>query len=193
MNNLTIEAAGEYNGYIAMGLTFVGSFIAIPILLGIARLFALYVIVRERHCVVFELFGKVRLVLHNPGIYCPWISSMGPLAALVPFLGKKYTVDMRLDQTYLRSQPVNSEEGAPMGIGIWCEMMVSDPLSYLLQKHRSSGIPACQHLQCHCALSEQPQARGHAGESPLHEPSGTRRGLGEIQGMGLRSGQHLCA
>jgi len=31
----------------------------------------------------------------------------------------------------LRSQPVNSEEGAPMGIGVWCEMFVSDPLAYL--------------------------------------------------------------
>ena len=40
---------------------------------------------------------------------------------------------MRLDQEYLRSQPVNSEEGAPMGIGIWYEMFISDPVSYLFK------------------------------------------------------------
>jgi regulator of protease activity HflC (stomatin/prohibitin superfamily) len=56
---------------------------------------------------------------------------MGPFAPLVSFFGKKRVVDLRLDQTYLRSQPVNSEEGAPMGIGVWCEMFVSDPLAYL--------------------------------------------------------------
>src|SRR5215207_3935395 len=56
---------------------------------------------------------------------------MGQFAALVPIFGRKRTVDMRLDQVYLRSQPVNSEEGAPMGIGVWCEMFVSDPISFL--------------------------------------------------------------
>jgi hypothetical protein len=50
---------------------------------------------------------------------------------LVPIFGKKFIVDVRIDQTYLRSQPVNSEEGAPMGIGVWCEMVVSEPLDYL--------------------------------------------------------------
>lgn len=114
----------------ALVITFVGSFIAMPILLGLARVFALYVVVRERQCVVFELFGKVRMVITEPGLHCPW-RGMGPLATLVPFFGKKYVVDMRIDQTYLRSQPVNSEEGAPMGIGVWCEMVVSDPVDYL--------------------------------------------------------------
>jgi regulator of protease activity HflC (stomatin/prohibitin superfamily) len=41
--------------------------------------------------------------------------------------------DMRLDQEYLRSAPVNSEEGAPMGIGIWYEMFISDPAAYLFK------------------------------------------------------------
>ena len=101
-----------------------------PILLGLARMFALYVVVRERQAVVFELFGKVRTVISEPGLHCPW-KSMGPFAVLVPFFGKKFIVDLRIDQTYLRSQPVNSEEGAPMGIGVWCEMVVSEPLDYL--------------------------------------------------------------
>jgi hypothetical protein len=46
---------------------------------------------------------------------------------------------MRLDQEYLRSQPVNSEEGAPMGIGIWYEMFVSDPVSYLFKNADPRG------------------------------------------------------
>jgi hypothetical protein len=56
---------------------------------------------------------------------------MGPFAALVPFFGHRRFVDMRLDQVYLRSQPVNSEEGAPMGIGVWYEMYVSDSMAFL--------------------------------------------------------------
>jgi len=40
---------------------------------------------------------------------------MGPFAMLVPVFGKKFTVDVRIDQTYLRSQPVNSEERRAYG------------------------------------------------------------------------------
>jgi regulator of protease activity HflC (stomatin/prohibitin superfamily) len=114
----------------ALVYTFGACFIVMPVLLAAARAFALYVVVRERQCVVFELFGKVRMVITEPGLHSPW-KSMGPFAVLVPFFGKKYAVDLRIDQTYLRSQPVNSEEGAPMGIGVWCEMVVSNPLDYL--------------------------------------------------------------
>lgn len=117
---------------------FFGSFVVVPLLLALARAFALYVVVRERQCVVFELFGKVRQVITEPGLHTPW-TSMGPLAVLVPFFGKKYVVDLRLDQTYLRSQPVNSEEGAPMGIGVWAEMVVSDPLAYLYKNNDPLG------------------------------------------------------
>jgi regulator of protease activity HflC (stomatin/prohibitin superfamily) len=122
----------------AMLYTFGLSFIGMPILLGLARVFALYVVVRERQCVVFELFGKVRMVITEPGLHTPW-SSMGPFAMLVPFFGKKHLVDLRIDQTYLRSQPVNSEEGAPMGIGVWCEMVVSEPLDYLYKNNDPLG------------------------------------------------------
>jgi regulator of protease activity HflC (stomatin/prohibitin superfamily) len=126
------------NFLIATGVTFVLSFILVPIALFWARVLGLYVIVQERQCVVFELFGKVRLVIHTPGIHSPWMT-LGPLAALVPFFGRKHVVDMRLDQTYLRSQPVNSEEGAPMGIGVWCEMFVHDPLGYLYKNADPGG------------------------------------------------------
>lgn len=122
----------------AFFVTFFASFILVPALLAIARLFALYVVVRERQCVVFELFGKVRLIIDEPGIHCPWLG-MGPFAPLVPIFGKKFVVDLRLDQTYLRSQPVNSEEGAPMGVGVWCEMVVSDPRAYIYKNADPAG------------------------------------------------------
>jgi len=64
---------------------------------------------------------------------------MGPLALLLPLFGKKYVVDLRLNQMYLRSQPVNSEEGAPMGIGVWCEMVVNDPVAYLYKNTDPAG------------------------------------------------------
>src|SRR5690606_8911706 len=118
--------------------TFFGCFILVPVLLAFARLFALYVVVKERQCVVFELFGKVRLIIDEPGLHCPWLG-MGPFAPLVPFFGKKFVVDLRLDQTYLRSQPVNSEEGAPMGVGVWCEMYVSNPHAYIYKNADPAG------------------------------------------------------
>jgi regulator of protease activity HflC (stomatin/prohibitin superfamily) len=46
---------------------------------------------------------------------------------------------MRLDQQYLRSNPVNSEEGAPMGVGIWYEMYISEPVSYLFKNADPRG------------------------------------------------------
>jgi regulator of protease activity HflC (stomatin/prohibitin superfamily) len=126
------------NFLIAVLVSFLGSFVAVPLLLALARGFALYVVVAERQCVVFELFGRVRAVIAEPGLHTPWLS-MGPFAMLVPFFGKKFVVDLRLDQTYLRSQPVNSEEGAPMGIGVWCEMYVSDPQAYLYKNTDPAG------------------------------------------------------
>ncbi len=122
----------------ASGLVFFGSFVAVPFGLFWLRLLGVYVVVRERECAVFELFGKVRLIISEPGLHWPWLA-MGPFAALVPFFGRKRMVDLRLDQVYLRSQPVNSEEGAPMGIGVWCEMFVSDPISFLYKNTDPTG------------------------------------------------------
>jgi regulator of protease activity HflC (stomatin/prohibitin superfamily) len=119
-------------------VTFFVSFVGVPIVMGLARAFGMYVIVRERQCVVFELFGTVRDVIAEPGLYFPWLR-IGPFAALVPFFGRKHWVDLRLDQTYLRSQPVNSEEGAPMGIGVWYEMIVSDPQAFLYKNADPQG------------------------------------------------------
>jgi regulator of protease activity HflC (stomatin/prohibitin superfamily) len=48
-------------------------------------------------------------------------------------------LDLRIDQTYLRSQPVNSEEGAPMGIGVWYEMYISNQTDYLFKNQDPDG------------------------------------------------------
>ena len=96
-------------------------------------------------------------------------------------------LDMRLDQEYLRSQPVNSEEGAPMGIGIWYEMFISDPVAYLFKNADPRGSLARQRQQLHGALPEQHEAGGHAGEPPRHEPDGARRGLAASRTSGATS------
>ncbi len=122
----------------ALFFTFIGCFIVIPLVLGIARIFGMYVIVKERECVVFELFGKVVATIDDPGMHCPWLK-IGLHATLIPFFGRRRFVDLRLDQNYLRSQPVNSEEGAPMGIGVWYEMYVSDPAAFLYKNADPRG------------------------------------------------------
>jgi regulator of protease activity HflC (stomatin/prohibitin superfamily) len=104
----------------------------------LGNIFGLYTIVKERECKVFVLFGKVLGVLDEPGLHI-LPAKLGPAAFVVNWLGKCYTLDMRLDQQYLRSQAVNSEEGAPMGIGIWYEMWISDPVAFLFKNTDPRG------------------------------------------------------
>src|SRR5216110_3062716 len=118
--------------------TFVGLFFLTPICSVVARLFGLYTIVEERQCKVYMLFGKVVAVIDDPGLHLlPF--KLGLKAPLVNWLGRCHALDMRVDQEYLRSQPVNSEEGAPMGIGMWYEMFISDPVSYLFKNADPRG------------------------------------------------------
>ena len=118
--------------------TFVGLFILVPVFFGILRAFGVYAIVEEGRCHVYVLFGKVRAVLDEPGIYFLW-SRLGIVGPIVNWLGQCHVLDLRLDQTYLRSQAVNSEEGAPMGIGMWYEMFISDPVAYLFKNADPRG------------------------------------------------------
>ena len=113
-------------------------FIAIPILLKLATLFGIYAVVNEREAQVFTLFGKVLGVLEEPGLRFP-ITHFGVKALLVPFFGKRYLVNTSLRQYYLRNQMVNSEEGTPMGVGIFYEMQVNDPVSYLFTNANPEG------------------------------------------------------
>ncbi len=119
-------------------VVFIGCFIAMPALLFFLRQFGLYVIVEERRCLVYVLLGKVRLVLTEPGLHFP-IQSLTWRALFVNFFGDVRTIDLRLDQEYLRATPVNSEEGAPMNIGMWYEMWISDPVSYLFKNADPRG------------------------------------------------------
>jgi regulator of protease activity HflC (stomatin/prohibitin superfamily) len=126
------------NFLIAAVATFVGMFLLVPIFLAFVRMFGLYTIVHERQCRVYILFGKVVGILDEPGIHFPWMA-LGWRGPIVNWLGKSHVLDLRLDQEYLRSQAVNSEEGAPMGIGIWYEMFISDPVSYLFKNADPRG------------------------------------------------------
>jgi regulator of protease activity HflC (stomatin/prohibitin superfamily) len=119
--------------------TFVGCFFIVPTVLALLRFFGLYVVVEERQCLVYVLFGKVRLILDDPGLHFPIGTALGWRALFVNSFGDVRVVDLRLDQEYLRSQPVNSEEGAPMGIGVWYEMWISDPVSYLFKNADPRG------------------------------------------------------
>ena len=86
------------------------------------------------------------------------------------WLGTEYTLDLRLDQEYLRSQPVNSEEGAPMGIGIWYEMFISDPVSFLFKNADPRGSLRANVGNATVRCLSQHAARRHARESAPHEP-----------------------
>jgi regulator of protease activity HflC (stomatin/prohibitin superfamily) len=122
----------------AAGIAFAALFIGMPVLRAIARAFGLYTTVTERTCRVYVLFGKVAGVLDEPGLHIlPF--KLGLKALIVNLFGKCYVLDMRLDQEYRRSEPVNSEEGAPMGIGIWYEMWISDSVAYLFKNTDPRG------------------------------------------------------
>ena len=123
---------------IVAAVTFFALLVGIPILLWFARLLGVYTIVNEKRCHVYVLFGNVIGTIDTPGLYFLW-GRLGWRALLVNWLGRCYKTDMRLDQQYLRSQPVNSEEGAPMGIGIWFEMFISDPVAYLFKNTNPRG------------------------------------------------------
>jgi regulator of protease activity HflC (stomatin/prohibitin superfamily) len=124
--------------FLAALATMFGLQIAVPVVLGLLRLLGTYAIVEERQAKVYTLFGKVLGVLDEPGLHLLW-KDLGVKALLVNWLGSCQNVDLRLDQEYLRSLPVNSEEGAPMGLGMWYEFWVSDPVSFLFKNTDPRG------------------------------------------------------
>ena len=123
---------------ICAALTFIALFLLVPAFLGLLRAIGFYAIVRERRCLVYMLFGKVVAILDEPGLHFLWLK-IGLKAPIVNWVGRCYELDMRMDQEYLRSSPVNSEEGAPMGIGIWYEMFISDPVAFLFKNTDPRG------------------------------------------------------
>jgi regulator of protease activity HflC (stomatin/prohibitin superfamily) len=119
-------------------ITFGVMFLLVPIALFVVRAAGLYTVVYERTCHVYVLFGKVVGIIDEPGLHLLPLR-LGPAAFLVNWMGQRHVVDLRLDQEYLRSQPVNSEEGAPMGIGMWYEMYISDPVAFLFKNTDPRG------------------------------------------------------
>lgn len=120
------------NFFLGFIFAFIGSYILLPLLLGMAQAFGFYTIVREGECHIFTLWGQVVGVLKEPGLYLlPW--HLGIKAFYIFWAGNCTRMDIRIDQEYLRSQQVNSEEGAPMGIGIWYEMLITDPVAFLFK------------------------------------------------------------
>ena len=121
-------------------VTFFAMWFVVPIFLfGLAPCSACTPIVQEGTCQVYVLFGKVDRHPRRAGAAHPALRRWGLRAFIVSWLGSCQMLDMRLDQQYLRSQPVNSEEGAPMGMGIWYEMFISDPVSYLFKNADPRG------------------------------------------------------
>ncbi|HQZ27234.1 MAG: SPFH/Band 7/PHB domain protein [Verrucomicrobiales bacterium] len=118
--------------------TFFLLLVGLPIVLGILKYLCWFTTVDECRCKVFVLFGKVIGVIDEPGLHITPFS-IGPKVLLVPFFGKVHSLDLRLDQRYLRSRAVNSEEGTPVGIGVWYEMRVSDPVAYLFENTDPEG------------------------------------------------------
>ncbi len=126
------------NAILAFVITLFASFLIVPLTLSLARLLGVFTIVNERRCHVYVLFGEVLTTIEEPGLYFLW-PLLGWKALIVNSFGKCYVIDLRLDQVYLRSAPVNSEEGAPMGIGIWYEMFISDPVAFLFKNMDPRG------------------------------------------------------
>ena len=116
----------------------IGTFIAVPIVLTIGQMFQLWRVLPERTVLVYTFFGKVVGQVEEPGLFFP-IAHFGPKALLFPLFGKAYTVRTVIHQAYLRNQLVNSEEGAPMGVGIWFEMFVKEPKAFLFQNSDPIG------------------------------------------------------
>ena len=116
----------------------IGTFVAVPIVLTIGQMFQLWRVLPERTVLVYTFFGKVVGQVEEPGLFFP-IAHFGPKALLFPLFGKAYTVRTVIHQAYLRNQLVNSEEGAPMGVGIWFEMFVKEPKAFLFQNSDPIG------------------------------------------------------
>jgi regulator of protease activity HflC (stomatin/prohibitin superfamily) len=128
----------SFNVVVAAVVTFFAMWFIMPITLFFIRQIGLYTIVEEGTCQVFILFGRVAGILREPGLHIlPF--RIGLSAFLVNWLGSRRVLDMRMDQQYLRSNPVNSEEGAPMGVGIWYEMYISDPVAFLFKNADPRG------------------------------------------------------
>ncbi|MEI6715010.1 MAG: SPFH domain-containing protein [Verrucomicrobiota bacterium] len=114
------------------------TYIFIPLIASLGSALQFWRVLPERTVLVYTFFGKVIGKVEEPGLFFPLIR-FGPKALLFPFFGKVYSVSSQLHQSYLRNQLVNSEEGAPMGVGVWFEMFVNDPEAFLFRNASPMG------------------------------------------------------
>ena len=63
-----------------------------------------------------------------------WPLELGPAVFNVNLFGKCHVLDSRIDQEYRRSEPVNSEDGAPM-----VRRLSNMPLAEMLETHHKMG------------------------------------------------------
>lgn len=119
-------------------IVIVSLFFLESILRALGSFFGFYAIVQEKEARVYVLFGDIVGVVKEPGFHFLW-AELGWRAFFVNWLGKSYTRNLGLDQEYLRSIPVNSEEGTPMGIGVWCEMFITDPVAHIFKNVDPQG------------------------------------------------------
>ncbi len=134
-----VEYASDLQWFIpAVGITFIALFVVEGVVRYLGKLFGFYVVVRERRAKVFVLFGNVVGVINEPGLHFLWFK-FGWQALLVNIFGQVYNRHLSLDQEYLRSTPVNSEEGAPMGIGVWYEFFIDDALAHVFKNSDPRG------------------------------------------------------
>jgi len=101
-------------------------------------IFGFYTVIHEKETRVYVLFGDIIGVLDKPGLHFLW-DEIGWKAFFVNWLGRSYVRNSGLDQQYLRSIPINSEEGTPMGIGVWCEMFIIDPVAHIFKNVDPQG------------------------------------------------------
>ena len=123
---------------VSVALGFIITFFAVGLFIGLGRVFQFWRILPERTVIVYTNFGKVIGEVSEPGMFFP-VFHFGPKAILLPLFGRAYTVTTALQQSYLRNQLVNSEEGAPMGVGVWYEMYVQNCTAYLFQNSDPVG------------------------------------------------------
>jgi len=123
---------------ISIGAGAVFALAGIPILFAIGSALQFWRVVPERTVQVYTLFGKPIGTLEKPGVSLP-IFRFGPKVLFVPFFGKVYAVLTSIQQHYLRDQLVNSEEGAPMGVGVWYERIVTNPEAFLFRNSDPVG------------------------------------------------------
>lgn len=121
-----------FSPIVVVMLVVVVCFMLEPFILSVLYTLGVFAIVNENEARVYVLFGKVVGVIREPGFHFLW-AELGPSALIVNIFGQCHVRDIRLDQEYIRSNPVNSEEGAPMGIGVWYEMYITDPVAHVFR------------------------------------------------------------